>query len=332
MKEEVIAIGAYCPDDRRKQVLKELLVNLKMIRPEADLLVYSRTTLGLDIEQLVDHLIINKDNPILEDYQHKSVLFFSPNDIDRVGSSWANPRANTHLVALLNLDEPWRYCKHLGYKRFFYMEYDVVIQNTLVFEQATSLLNTGKYDMVHYLHREEYSFPFYGVNLKSNIPPISKELELIELEQALKTGKESERLGFNKFKSFYGERLFTTINNNDLVCVVDSTPVFEEVWGFFVIENPDKHWDDTNPLSIWVYNPSKTDTLSSNLEFRVNNQCILKVNEIWKPRWYQKYFTSFTSKDLNSLEIINNETTFSINFASPEERRKFAVKNYYVTD
>ena len=103
MKEEVIAIGAYCPDNRRKQILKELLVNLKNIRPEADLLVYSRTTLNSDIEQLVDHLIINKDNPVLKDYQYKSILFFSPHDIDKVGSSFANPRVNTHLASLFKV-------------------------------------------------------------------------------------------------------------------------------------------------------------------------------------------------------------------------------------
>ena len=60
MKKDVIAIGAYCPDGEREQILSNLISSIKSNKPELDIVIYSRTHLSQKITSQVNHVIINK--------------------------------------------------------------------------------------------------------------------------------------------------------------------------------------------------------------------------------------------------------------------------------
>lgn len=331
MRDEVIAIGAYCPDQPRKEVLRKLLDHLKQIKPQADLLVYSRSTLNPSIEKLVDHIVINKHNLLLEDYDLKSVLTFTIDDNVKVGSSFANPKANTHLPSLFNFLDSWKYCKQLGYKKLIYLEYDVIIHNSLEFENLSSLLDTDQYDIINYIDpiKENYTFPIFAVNLLSDNFSTTVEKEIVKLRKGVSKGHQSEKLFYNDLKSFYGDRYLFVINQNYFECAVDSTPLVENLWGFFVIEHDDDPQID-NRLLITIMNPS-INNLKENILFKVNNELIFEFNEEVGSKQWSSYSTPFTLDQIDSIEIITPNKSFALDLSSLEEKRKFKQYNYYYT-
>lgn len=324
MKDEVITIGAYCPDKKRQDTLETLLVNLKLNYPQADLLVHSRSSLPKKIIELADKVIIDNENPLIEDWWYNSILWWKNNN-SRIGSAFFNPRKNTHLASTYNFFNSWNYSKYLGYSKIYYIEYDVLIKDFSIFQEAKSHLK--KYDAVIYSRETDYLYPFFAFNGSADIPPnyteykSSSELEKLYLKNSLSEGTSSEQMGVKMFKDHFKDKVVWPNIDNKCKTLIDSTPLYNSMWNWIVFDVP------TQKLRCTIYNPA-LETLTNNAIFKVNGKVIYENKDTIPPRHYEIHNTSIDLKDVNSLEVITPEKTHTISFSTFEEQYNFLVKNY----
>ncbi len=321
MEKNVIAIGAYCPNDEREQVLSNLISSIKNNKPELDIVIYSRTHLSQKITSQVNHVVINNHNPVLSDYRDKSIQFFSFGG-QKYGSSFYSKRDNTHLPALFNFLDSIDYCKNLGYSKVFYMEYDVVVKDYSIFDEINRLFNEG-FNFIGSLHESnnvgKRTFPFFGVNLLVDIYKTTKEEEISKLRSNNGTIT-SEHHGYKSYSEFYKDKFTTLLAKNKVECIVDSCPIYNDIWNWFIINSKNK-------LVSSIYNPSNS-PLTNDAIFKVNGETLLTdISEIWVHHCsIQEYDISL--EKINTLEIITKGESKIINLESIEEKNKFKIYNY----
>ena len=64
----VIVIGAYCPDNERKQLLENCINSLQPIRKDFDILISSHVHVPEHIVDKVDYYFYDKDNELITDW------------------------------------------------------------------------------------------------------------------------------------------------------------------------------------------------------------------------------------------------------------------------
>lgn len=321
MSKKVIAIGAYCPDDKRKKILKDLILDLKENKPELHILIYSRTFLPQDITSLVNKVVINNENPLIFDYEYKSILWYRVGD-QRIGSSFYNPRDNTHIASLFNFTDSLKCCQALDYSIGFYIEYDVIIKDYSIFDETIDQLNTNS-DIVSVVNGEGYNYPFFGVNLLKELISPTEQEELIKIKKSKSSQRTtSEQLSYDSLKQFYADRYSTVKLENKLECIVDSTPLYNCLWNWFIVDLSNK-----DNIIISIYNPSPK-TLANNVIFKINDQIVHTNNEVCPIGNFKLINTDINLTEVNTLEIIEGKKSKKINLESPEEKSKFRVHNY----
>jgi len=322
MEKNVIAIGAYCPNDEREQVLSNLISSIKDNKPELDIVIYSRTHLSQKITSQVNHVVINNHNPLLSDYGNKSIQFFKFRG-QKHSSSFYNKRDNTHLPALFNLLDSIDYCKNLGYSKGFYIEYDVVVKDYSIFDETNRLFNEG-FNFICGLNESNYvgkrAFPFFGVNLLVDLYKTTEEEEIARLRSNQSTVT-SEHHGYKTFSQFYKDKFSTLSIKNRAECIIDSCPIYNDIWNWFTID------DSKNKLVSSVYNPSNS-PLTNDAIFKVNGEIVFTdTSEIWIHHCnIQEYDISL--EEINTLEIITKGESKIINLEPIEEKNKFKIYNF----
>ena len=64
---DLIMITAYCPDDTRENILRNLVTSLEKHKNIFDVMIVSHTPIPLDIQKKVDVSLFDKKNEILTD-------------------------------------------------------------------------------------------------------------------------------------------------------------------------------------------------------------------------------------------------------------------------
>ena len=325
MKEEVVAIGAYCPDKKRQDVLETLLINLKLNYPQADLLVYSRSLLPSSIIKLADKVIIDNNNPILHDPEFKSILWWEGDDFIAHSSSY-NHRGNTHLSSTYNFFNSWNYCKYLGYSKIYYIEYDVKIKNYSIFDEAKSLLKS--YDAVIYSRTSTYLYPFFAFNGDTTIPPDyrcftnSIKKEILYLKNNIKKGITSEIMGIQLFKNYYQDKVIFPNIGDKCEVLIDSTPLKFSPWNWVVV-NLSNH-----EIYCISYNPNSF-SLKPNVTFEINNKiiCEIKSDAVLTPHQYFIHHTDYTLDQVENIKITSPTDNWSVSL-TPKTHIKYKRHNY----
>ena len=146
---ELILITAYCPDQKRKDQLNNLVNSLQPFRKEYDICISSHTHIPLEITEKVDYTIYDKENPILTDLDYLSSSWGIPFKDYTIYSTFVGK--GTYILAILRLMILGNgLAKTMGYQKVHKFEYDAVINDISCLKDNSKLLY--EYDYVYYTH------------------------------------------------------------------------------------------------------------------------------------------------------------------------------------
>ena len=122
--EELIILGTYPNLKSRTQLTKDTIKSLKIVG--RDILLISHLPADIDTQNLVEHYIYDKYNPLTH---HSYYTRFFRNTDDYYAEININglKYSNQSLCVYTNLITAAKYAKQMGYKRFFYTTYDVIL-------------------------------------------------------------------------------------------------------------------------------------------------------------------------------------------------------------
>ena len=95
---DLILITAYCPDDNRENILRNLVTSLEKHKNIFDVMITSHTPIPLDIQKKVDVSLFDKKNEILTDWDLLNQPWFNPNDERRIQSSFLSKKNTTITI------------------------------------------------------------------------------------------------------------------------------------------------------------------------------------------------------------------------------------------
>ena len=123
---DLILITAYCPDDYRENLLRNLVAFLE--DKPFDVMIVSHTTIPLDIQKKVNIVLYDKKNEILTDWDMLNQPWFNPMNDRRIQSSFLSKK-NTHLAIWRMMILGFSTAKNLGYTKLHHIEYDCEINS-----------------------------------------------------------------------------------------------------------------------------------------------------------------------------------------------------------
>jgi hypothetical protein len=141
--EELIVLGTYPNLKSRVQLTKDTIKSLKVTG--RDVLLISHLPADIETQNLVEHYIYDKYNPLTH---HSYYTRFFRNTDDYYAEININglKYSNQSLCVYTNLITAAKYAKQMGYKRFFYTTYDVVLheKDLDIIEESYKFVQSSK--------------------------------------------------------------------------------------------------------------------------------------------------------------------------------------------
>jgi glycosyltransferase involved in cell wall biosynthesis len=122
--QELVVLGTYPNLKSRVQLTKDTIDSLKVLG--RDILLISHLAVDQDIQKKVDHYIYDSYNPLTH-HSYYTRFYRYTNDFDVEVNINGLKDSNQSLCVYTNLITAAKYAKQLGYKRFFYTTYDVIL-------------------------------------------------------------------------------------------------------------------------------------------------------------------------------------------------------------
>lgn len=124
--DELIVIGTYPNLNERKILTKECINSLKYLRRK--IMLVSHYPVSQDIQEMVDYYIYDSHNP-LTFHSYYTKFFNYSIDYDAEININGLKNSNQSFAVLTNLLNAFKSAKNLGYKKLFYITYDVVVKS-----------------------------------------------------------------------------------------------------------------------------------------------------------------------------------------------------------
>ena len=299
---DIILITAYCPDDYRENILRNLVNSLT--NTSFDLMIVSHTPIPLDIQKKVDLVIYDKKNEILTDWDMLNQPWFNPGDQRRIQSSFLSKK-NTHLAIWRMMILGFSTAKNLGYKKLHHIEYDCEINNIEEFTHNSNILESS--DSVIYVDkRPTVDHILFGSFQSYNLSSLYHKLVSLDEEWIKKLIKQSsskspelmlQNILEEHGKVFYKDRNDLEKNGNKFGLIDGQVGNQFIPWGVPFYDRL------TNELGFVVWNTKNEDG--------VKHQIIINSNKMhdvpFTPynHWRMEFLGDFDS--VESLLIIEND-------------------------
>jgi len=124
--EEVIIIGTYPNLKSRVQLTKDTIISVKPLGRK--IILVSHYPVDQDIQRMVDYYIYDAYNPLCHHSYYTRFYRYTDEyhlDMNINGLKYSNQS----LTVLINMLSSAKFAKDLGYKRFFYITYDVILNS-----------------------------------------------------------------------------------------------------------------------------------------------------------------------------------------------------------
>jgi hypothetical protein len=145
---DLILISAYCPDDYRENVLRDLVNSLTQFNDVYDIMIVSHTVVPTDIQKKVNYCFYDCKNEVLTDWDLLNQPWFNPGNDRRIQSSFLSKK-NTHLAIWRMMILGFSLAKNMGYNKVHHIEYDCKITDDWEFCENSKLLD--HYNCVVYI-------------------------------------------------------------------------------------------------------------------------------------------------------------------------------------
>lgn len=122
--QELIVLGTYPNLKSRVQLTKDTINSLKVLG--RDILLISHLAVDQDIQSMVQHYVYDAYNPLTH-HSYYTRFYRYTNGFDVEVNINGLKYSNQSLCVYTNLVTAAKYAKQMGYKRFFYTTYDVIL-------------------------------------------------------------------------------------------------------------------------------------------------------------------------------------------------------------
>lgn len=321
---DLILITAYCPDDYREDVLRNLVNSLD--NESFDLMVISHTPIPLDIQKKVDIMFYDKKNEILTDWDLINQPWFSPGNDKKIQSGLLSKK-NTHLAIWRMLILGFSTAKNLGYNKVHHIEYDCEINNMDELIDNSAQLND--YNSIVYIDRQPNISPILFGSFQSyflpNIPEKLINLDEEWIKQSIRNASSKspelmlQRLLEEKGKVLYKDRNDLEKNGNKFGIVDGQMENNFIPWGVPFYDR------STNEVGFIVWNTQNKNG--------VKHQIIINSNQIHNTistsfnNWRMEFLGNLDS--IESLLIIeNNKIRDNISLKTQEDKEIFKKMSF----
>jgi hypothetical protein len=324
---DLILITAYCPDDERENILRNLVTSIEKYKNIFDVMIVSHTTIPIDIQKKVEYCFYDKKNEILTEWDLLNKPWFSPNGDRRIQSSFLSKK-NTHLAIWRLMILGFSIAKNLSFSKVHHIEYDCEINEISEFLDNSQLLNENN-SIVYMDIQDRVDDVMFGSFQSYFIPKIHDMLIKLDEEKI----KDLIRNAVSKSPEGL---LFKLINESGSV-IIKNRNILEQKGNKFGIINSQSI--NKNPWSVPYYDflTENVDFISWNttnldgLEYKiiVNNDRIIHIPKICYDCWVIRYLGQI--QEINSIVILENDNirdTFYLN--SDEDRELFKKMSYRV--
>jgi hypothetical protein len=324
---DLIFITAYCPDEKRENILRDLASSLQKFKDDFDIMVVSHTVIPLDIQKKVNFCFYDSKNEILTDWDLLNQPWFSPNNDRRIQSSFLS-RKNTHLAIWRMFVLGFSLAKNMGYNKVHHIEYDCYIVDDSEFKENSDLLN--EYDSVIYINKQENIDDILFGSVQSYLVSKLDDILINLDEEAIKNLIRSS-------ESKSPELMLQTIleSNNKKVFKKDRKKLEEKGNRFGIVdgqmENRFNPWGVpyydrlTNNVGFVVWNT----THEEGVEYKVivNDTKIMNVSKTMMNYWSLMDLGKMDEID-SILVIENNKIRDIFNLTTPEEIEVFKNSSF----
>jgi len=214
--EELIVLGTYPNLKSRVQLTKDTIKSLKVTG--RDVLLISHLPADTETQNLVEHYIYDKYNPLTH---HSYYTRFFRNTDDYYAEININglKYSNQSLCVYTNLITAAKYAKQMGYKRFFYTTYDVVLheKDLDIIEESYKSVQSSKGAFLGTLDT-----PF-GKGIQTNGMTFDVDYFLQAFEDIRTPDKYNElceRVGAQNFLEDFLIKVITKNNSNNEVTLI----------------------------------------------------------------------------------------------------------------
>lgn len=187
---DLILITAYCPDEYRENILRNLVNSLLKFKDTFHTLIVSHTPIPFDIQNKVNYCFYDSKNEILTDWDLLNQPWFNPNNERRIQSSFLSGK-NTHLAIWRMMILGFSLAKNMGYNKVHHIEYDCNIENIEEFKNNSVLLD--EFDSVIYIDsRENVDDILFGSFQSYLLPTLDKFLINLDEGKIVEMIRQSE--------------------------------------------------------------------------------------------------------------------------------------------
>lgn len=123
-KEEVIVIGTYPNLKSRVKLTKDTIESMRILGRK--IILISHYPVDAEIQRMVDYYIFDAYNPLTH-HSYYTRFYRHTNEYHVDVNINGLKHSNQSLTVLVNLFTATKFAKDLGYKRFFYTTYDVIL-------------------------------------------------------------------------------------------------------------------------------------------------------------------------------------------------------------
>lgn len=124
--EEVVVLGTYPNLKSRVQLTKDTINSLKILGRK--IILISHYPVDADIQRMVDYYIFDIYNPLCH-HSYYTKFYRYTNEYHADMNINGLKHSNQSLTVLVNLFTAAKFAKNLGFKRFFYTTYDVLLND-----------------------------------------------------------------------------------------------------------------------------------------------------------------------------------------------------------
>jgi len=319
---DLIMITAYCPDDNRENILRNLVTSLEKHKNIFDVMITSHTPIPLDIQKKVDFSLFDKKNEILTDWDLLNQPWFNPNDERRIQSSFLSKK-NTHLAIWRLMILGFSTAKNMGYRKVHHIEYDCEINEISEFIDNSELLNKNN-SVVYMDVKYTVDEVMFGSFQSYFIPKIHKLL--IELdEEKIKDlirgaiSKSPEALLLNLIEDS-GNVIFKHRNileqKGNRFGVINSESIYKNSWSLPYYDNL------TNNVDFIVWNTTNQDGLE--YKIIIDNIRIVYIPKVNYDCWSIRHLGKI--EEMKSIIILENDKIRDTFYFNSEEDIKIFKK------
>jgi hypothetical protein len=299
---DLISVFAYCPDNRRKKVLQDLLNQLQPIRDRFEIMVVAHSTIS----------------ELSYDFDVRKKHWFS-NHLYDINSTLVYP-ASTHLAIYSLLYYTFNFSKFKKFNKVHCLEYDINLNNLDLLDDVNSTLDN--YDTV--MFKRERDGWLYGTYFAFTMNNFPNDYFVYDEEKILNQLRNSE----TKMTECITDKLLTpngrTIKLEPL-SKLDPTSVFQKIDNHM---NNELLWcvplcsNSTDMMYFFVYNDKggdyDVDVVVNNKHLNIKTSCL--------GCWYLEPLGDI--KDIDEILVLVNKEIKKHITLNDENRDMFRKHNF----